>query len=348
MTPLSSQQQQLLFDYSFGLTSERETAQARELLSSNPQAEELYRSFQSTLAPLDTVELEACPHELTERLFSRLKETLPADASEEKLHDLLAAEQSAPRRIRIPLWRNWTEVAAAAATVLLFISVLFPAVGYMRQRHWQTRCGTQFASIYSGYQNYMADHDMRMPSMPISAGSPWWKVGYQGAENHSNTRQVWLVVQQGYVQPDKFLCPGRREEHPLSFDGFNVRNFNDFPSPAYIQFSVRIACPTSNARGMMQKMVLMADRNPLSEELPSDHSTSLKLQLCEALLKANSINHNDRGQNVLLYDGSVEFTRHRYASISEDDIYILRDMSCDTQLSGCELPSCDADIFLAP
>lgn len=348
MTPLSSQQKQLLFDYSLGLTSQCEAVEAERLLSSNPQASELYHVFQSTLAPLESVEAESCPDDLTDRLFARLAEAMPASLGRDRLEELLAAEQAGARRIRIPMWRNWTEVVATAAAVVLFVSVLFPAIGYMRQRYWQTQCGTQFANIYSGYRNYMADHDGLLPAVAITPGSPWWKVGYQGKENYSNTRQPWLLVQHRYVEPDQFLCPGRRDEHKLTFDGFNIQTFNDFPSRAYIQFSVRIACPNSVGRGLMQKMVLMADRNPLSERLPSDHNTSLRLQLCETLMNANSRNHNNRGQNILLYDGSVEFARGRRASISDDDIYILRDMSCGMELSGCEFPSSDSDIFLAP
>jgi hypothetical protein len=92
----------------------------------------------------------------------------------------------------------------------------------------------------------------------------------------------------------------------------------------------------------------VADRNPISESLPADLSQSLCLQLDERQLRANSANHRHRGQNSLLHDGSVEFTRKRRASISEDDIYALQGMSTGTELCGCERPAADTDIFLAP
>jgi len=150
------------------------------------------------------------------------------------------------------------------------------------------------------------------------------------------------------VDPSQFLCPGRPDGRRLSFDGFEVARFSDFPSRAYIQFSIVIPCPTSNDRDLMKKRVLLADRNPLSEGLPSDLSELLKLQLCERMMTSNSRNHRYRGQNVLLSDGSVEFTKVRHTSISDDDIYILRGMSCGTEIRGCEFPSTDLDIFLAP
>jgi len=347
MTRLTDQQKQLLFDYSLGLASDREVAEVEKLLSWNQEAIELHQTFQVALAPLDSVEWDSCPDELTERLFLRLAEVARQEPDVRRLEELLAAERSRSRTIKIPLWRNWSEVVTAAAAVFLFVSILFPSFGFVRQRYAQTHCGTHLAGVYEGFRNYMADHDGLAPAVAMTPGAPWWKVGYQGQENYSNTRQPWLLVKNGYVQPDRFLCPGRRELYGVNYDG-KVRSLSDFPSRIYIQYSIRIACPTSNDRDLRQKGVIMADRNPLAEGLPADLSGRLSLQLCEKLMTANSTNHRDRGQNALLNDGSVEFIKARHTSISDDDIYVLQDMSCDTEVSGCELPSCNTDIFLVP
>ncbi len=348
MTPLSDYQKQLLFDYSLGLTTERENDEAVALIAGSEEAVELYQSVQQALAPLDSVKPDPCPDDLTERLFSRLQRAAPAGAGGDRLGELPAAEQSTRRTIRVPLWRNWSEVVAAAAAIVLFVGILFPAVGSMRGRYWQTQCGSQLGQIYGGLRGYVSDHDGLLPAAAVTPGSPWWKVGYQGQENYSNTRQAWLLVRQGYVDPSRFLCSGRPEGRTLNFEGFKIQNFSDFPSRTYIHFSIRIPYQNSNDRDLTQKRVLMADRNPLSEELPSDLSALPRLQLGERVMTSNSRNHRNRGQNVLLYDGSVEFTRARRTSISDDDIYMLRGMSCGMELCGCEVPSSDMDIFLAP
>jgi hypothetical protein len=348
MMPLSDQQKQLLFDYSLGLASDREVAEAEKLFSRNEEAIELYRTFQQVLAPLDSMEMDPCPDDLTERLFLRLKEAARQGSDQNRLEELLAAERSRSRTIKIPLWRNWSEVVTAAAAVFLFVSLLFPSVGFMRQRYARTHCGAHLAGVYEGFCSYVSDHEGLLPSVAMTPGSPWWKVGYQGRENYSNTRRPWLLVKNSYVQPNQFLCPGRREPYGVSYDGFKVQNLSDFPSRIYMQYSVRIACPTSDDRDLRQKGVLMADRNPLSEGLPSDFSERLSLQLGETQMTGNSRNHRNRGQNALLYDGSVEFVKARHTSISEDDIYVVQGMSCGTEVSGCEVPSCSADIFLAP
>jgi len=52
MSSLTNEQKQLLFDYSLGMTSESESAEAQAVISSNPDAAEIYRSLKSVLAPL--------------------------------------------------------------------------------------------------------------------------------------------------------------------------------------------------------------------------------------------------------------------------------------------------------
>jgi len=351
MTPLQEQQKQLLFDYSLGLTSEHEAAEAEGLLASSREAVRFHRMLKRSLAPLDTLEVEPCPDELTNRLFARIAGLSQAGSGQDRLAELLAGEQSGLRTIKIPLWRNWSEVVTAAAAVVLFMSILFPAVGSMRQRYWRAGCGMRLSGIYDGLQNYVSDHDGLLPAVAMVPGSPWWKVGYQGKENHSNTRGPWLLVRGGYVDLNRFLCPGRQDEYPASSKRIAIQSFNDFPNRAFIHFSVRIGGPTSSERGLTQKRVLMADRNPLCESLPSEpsnHTASLCFQLCEKLMTSNSMNHRNRGQNALLYDGSVEFTRERHTSISEDDIYIVDGMSCGSEVRGCEFPASDTDIFVAP
>lgn len=348
MTTLTDRQRQLLFDYSLGLTTENETDEAESLIASNEEAGELYQSLQRTLAPLEKVELEPCPDDLTERLFARVREVSAEGAGKNRLEELLETERSEKHTIRVPVWRNWSEVVAAAAAVVLFVGILFPAVGRMRGRCQQTRCASNLSGIYNGLRSYASDHDGLLPAVAMRPGSPWWKVGDQGQENHSNTRRFWLLTKQGYVDPSRFFCAGRRGGRTLTFDGFKIQTFNDFPSSAYIHFSIRIPCPTSNERNSVCKGVLMADRNPLSEGLPSDLSTGLSIQLCEEVMTANSTNHKGRGQNALLHDGSVEFTKQRRVRSFDDDMYLLRSMSCGSEIRGDELPATDLDIFLAP
>ena len=348
MTPLTDEQKQLVFDYSFELTSEHQTAEAERLLATNREAAELHLSLKTALSPLESLEPELCPDELVEGTVQRLKEQAQTEFGPGRLEELLAAERSSGVTLRIPFLRNWGEVAAVAAVIVLILSGLFPAVGMMRQKQWQARCGQRLVGIYDGVSSYVADHDGVLPAVPVSQGSPWWKVGYQGRENHSNTRRAWLLVNKRYVKPSLFLCPARRAGRQVDVDSLDIDRYNDFPGRDYIHFSIRVRCPQATEPGLLQKRVLMADLNPLCERLPADHSSPPSIELCKELMSSNSRNHDSRGQNLLLYDGSVEFVRGRKSRLSDDDIYTIQDMSCGSRVQGREYPSCDADTFLAP
>jgi prepilin-type processing-associated H-X9-DG protein len=348
MTPLSDAQKQLLFDYSFGMTCEREAAEAEQLLSSSDEAAQLYDLLKSALSPLENVELEPCPDELAERTVLRLKEQARIARGQGQLDRLLAGEQARTLPLRVPFLRNWTEVAAMAAVLVLFMSVLLPAFGLARQKQWQSHCQSHFGGIYSGLADYVSDHDNQLPTVATAQGGPWWKVGTQGPESPSNTRRAWILVKDGYVPIDTFSCPARRDIAVPDLATLVVANFNDFPARSYIHFSVRIDGPQSSRPALGRKRVFLADLNPLSEQFPRDISASPSIELCDSLLKANSRNHRDRGQNILFCDGSVEFTKTRRTSVSDDDIYILRGMSCGCKVNGSERPASEDDTFVAP
>ncbi len=348
MTPLNSQQKQLLFDYSLGLTSEHENPEAKRLLASSREASGIHQAIRVALSPLDSLEPEICPDDLAERTIGRLQERAQATSGEDRLEELLATQSTGPSVVKVPFWRNWGDIAAVAAVVVLFVGVLLPTLGYARQKYWQSRCQAQLGGIHEGLANYVSDHDGQMPSAAMDPGSPWWKVGYQGAENHSNTRRAWQLVQQGYVPLERFVCAGRRESRNLRFDTVKIENYNDFPGRAYIHYSIRLGCPQSQNQGLTQRRVIFADLNPISEKLPATYTEPFRLRLSPDLMTSNSENHNRRGQNVLYCDGSVEFLRERHTSLSDDDFYTLAEMSDGCEVTGCEVPSCETDAFLVP
>ncbi|MHC4497467.1 MAG: hypothetical protein ACYSYM_16770, partial [Planctomycetota bacterium] len=67
MSPPTSEEKRLLFDYCMGLASPEQIVEAQALISSNPKAAEIHSKIKATLAPLDSIEPEACPDDLVER-----------------------------------------------------------------------------------------------------------------------------------------------------------------------------------------------------------------------------------------------------------------------------------------
>jgi prepilin-type processing-associated H-X9-DG protein len=345
MSPLNSDQKQLIFDYCLRLTSKQQTAEAESIISSNEQAAEIHSKIKATLEPLDSIESEPCPDSLANLTILRLNSL--ANSSQEKLQKLLASEQN--RKITPKSWlrAGFGRRLATAAVLMIAGSLLittFQAVsGYARYNSLKQQCQMQQSSIFQGLQNYISDHDGQPPAVATSAGDPWWKVGNQGEENHSNTRRVYILVKDGYVKPSDFVCKASKYGEELEMSPSQLRKFKDFPSRRYVTYSFQINCHRIQNGELSCRKVIMADLNPLFESLPEDFSKEFILHLNKKLLTVNSINHNRRGQNVLFGDGSVEFRKKRL--IGTDDIFTLQDTDV---YYGCELPSCVTDFFLAP
>ena len=343
MTALNDQQKQLVFDYCMGLTSEKETADAKSLISSNQEAAHIHSAFTAALSPLDSLESQSCPDSLVESTIWRLNNA--ARSSQLQLEQLLAAEQTRSVTTKKRFWPNFGQLIATAAVILLFASVLFPTLANLRQNAWQQQCQMQLGRMGQAIGNYASDHNGKLPAVATTAGAPWWKVGKKGDENHSNTRHMWLLVKGDYIKPDDFVCPGKRQGQAIQLDAEEAKNYNDFPARRYVTYSFRIMCDDSKKKNMAGQKVLMADLNPLFEKLPQSYAKPFKLKLDKKLLTLNSINHNRRGQNLLLYDGGVQFVKNRQIGILEDDIYTLQDTDI---YKGVEVPTCETDDFLAP
>jgi len=343
MTELNNQQKQLLFDYCLGLTPEEATAEAEQLIASNEQAAEIHSKLKIALSPLNSLESESCPDDLAEGTIWRLNNL--ARSSQLRLEQLLASEQARSITDKRRSWKNLGEMVATAAVIVFVAGAIIASLNLARQKSRQQVCLMQLRRIGQGINSYSDDHNGRLPAVTTAMGAPWWKVGYQGKENHSNTRHIWLLVKGKYVEPVNFVCPGRSQAKVLQLDPSQVQNYNDFPSRKYVTYSFRIRCKKSEEGSPGGKKVLIADLNPLFERLPDDYSEPFKLEPNIDLLILNSTNHNHRGQNVLFDDGSVEFLKARSIGVAEDDIFTLQDTDV---YQGVEVPSCETDAFLAP
>ncbi len=347
MSTLSDKQKQLLFDYSIGLTNEKENTEVEQLLSSHEDAVKIHSKLKPVLELLDNLETESCSDTLFEQTIMRLNKA--ATESQARLEELLANEESQTVNVKSPFLGPMSKVLAAAAAILFFAGVFITLTNFVRQNSWQHRCQSQLHNIFNALRTYASDHNNRYPSVLTASGQPWWKVGYQGKENYSNTRHIWLLVKGDYLDYDEFICPGNKQSGSITIKDSQIEKYNDFPTRRYITYSLRIKCLKPEESNISEQRVLIADLNPLFEKLfeklPEDYSRELNLEPDKKLLKLNSINHNRRGQNVLFSDGSVKFIKVRHANISEDDIFTLR----DTEIyHGVEVPSSNADVFLAP
>jgi prepilin-type processing-associated H-X9-DG protein len=338
MSSLYNEHKQLLFDYCIGLTTQEQSEKAKLLISSNEEASLLYSKMKAVFSPLESIAIEECPDDLVELTMLRIN-NLPGP--NRKLEELLTAEQNKKVPIKIGFLRNFSEIAAIAAAIIIITGILLPTFGYARQKYYQQQCAASFSDIFKGYHSYISDNDGRGPSVQRAKGSNWLK--------ESNTSHMYPLVVKDYVEPSKFICPCKRQNNWSAADKkrfkeylSNYRNYTDFPDRTYCTYSFPVMCQKEAGGRLSCRRVIMADSNPIFAQLPGN-SPSIVVELKQDQLQINSYNHNNRGQNILFGDGHVNFIRDR--QIGHDDIYTLQDTDV---YQGNETPSCSTDIFLAP
>jgi len=347
MDGLTNQQKELIFDYCLNLTTDEQSARAQELVFSNIAAAELHRQLKKTVEPLETLVDENCPDELADGTVFRL--TNLARSSQLQLEQLLRDESTKSVSSKSRFWRNLAEMAAIAAVVLFFAGVSVPTVNRVRQHARQVRCQANLSQIARATSRYASDHQGRMPSVAIKKGNPWWKIGSTNQNSYSNTRPLWLLVKNGYVQPEKFRCPGRKQDKLAKLTQEQIRDRSDFPSRSYVTYSFRLTTGRNVKVLPNGHKVLMADLNPVFESIYEkflkQDCNEFSLQIRREMLKANSRNHNGRGQNILFVNGSIGFKKTRKIGSFGDDIFTVKGRK---HYRGCELPTADNDVFLAP
>ncbi len=332
----------LVIDYFFGLCGEEEKQQVKKAINGDSECSRLYKGLKITVGQLDAMSNIKCPDVVVARMFEKINDK---HRTQKDLESLLKSEFGTKKRYNFAVISRFSRIAAVIAIVIGIGATYMPVTRQMRIVSLKNLCQRNLSNIGFGMSNYAGDNAGMLPSVGIAGGSPWWKVGSQKEADHSNTRNQWLLVRNGYADVNDFICPSR----PIISDGrlkmINVCDYQkDFPSKDFVNYSFRLVNGNPVQLAGMNRQIIAADSNPLFEESTMDKYTFFKtFKLDDQLRNARSINHYGNGQNVLFTDSSVKFTPDRM--MSGDDIYTIRGAE---SYSGIESPSDDDDVFLAP
>jgi len=363
MSQLNRREQELILDFYFHCGREDDISRGRDLIASNPEAAKLYARLEDTLSILDPIKYESCPDNLVDLTIARLKLAAAADQQKpSRLQKLLEQEQTnyhtAEDRIpsqednQTPVYKfhhRVGELLAAAAAIVLVLGILFPSAGFMRQHYYKVSCANNLRQIGQGFSTFANDNNDQMAASTLQAGSPWWKIGYQGSESHSNTRYPWQLVKGGYVKGNVFICRGNVGAESVQYDAAQISGLRDFPSRRNVTYSFILFCDKNTDIAQSSRKVIAGDLNPVFREIPDGKSIYAGLNEFEKILldrhlkQILSPSHQGKGQNILNCDGSVEWIRVRV--VNNDDIYTIEGID---EYTGTEMPNDFCDIFLVP
>jgi len=352
MDTLSKREQDILLDYYFECADQQEAETAKQLLQTHQGAMEFYNRLNHSLSALEHLDHKAhasCPDHLVETTLQKLYAHESSSSGSNGLEKLLQAESGKLVTTRTSFWRSMAETVAVAAAVVIFSGLFVPVTRSMRAHAWQAACESNLSRVAQGITQYAGDHQGMLPAVATKAGNPWWKVGSTQPENQSNTRHVWLLVKQGYVGPEVFVCQGGSGGKLIKLENAQIATMPDFPNRKYITYSFQLISDSNKALLPTSATAIMSDTNPIFEPCLKTPDCLLKNQLDPitlnaSMLKMNSSSHRSKGQNVMFSDGAVKFLSGRLVD-ENDDIFTAKGQ--DTY-KGTETASSEKDVFLVP
>jgi hypothetical protein len=341
---------QRLLDYHFQLDSPLQRRQTEELLARDETVQRLDESLRRVFLPLEGWRDEPVPEGLADQALKLIEQHKQAQNMAETTASIAAQRQKSRTvsygRVRWVLG-NLRDLITVAACVMLMIMFSRPVFRNARTISQRSNCASQMRQIGTAQAQYAADHQGFLPYQKPPPGAFWWQVAQEDSHSHSNTRNDFLLVKQGYLPLKVFICPGspHKPRVHITLTPEMLQKKYDFPCRKHISYSSRLRLEKVRLYwDNPSQMLIMADSNPLFARFDCKKNDEVNLSANPSLLQVNSPNHGGDGQNVLYCDGRTQFHTSRYLGSSMDDMYTIRDTP---RYSGRERPSGD-DVFTAP
>ncbi len=266
--------------------------------------------------------------DLTERTFARI--------ADETSDDVIPIGRGR-RRIRLG------DLVSIAALILIGASLILPIMGALREQRIQNVCQSNMLATALGLSGYATDNQDSLPMITAGFGSkPWWSVG--DPEN-SNSAHLYHLARSEYVRLQDLACAGNLRA-PTRIPDAQTRDWRQLDEVSY---AYRImGGPSHQAWQLGSRIVVIADRSPVV--LRSARGFAI-------IPSENSPNHDGRGQQVLLSDGSSLWLDTPEAP-GGDNIWLPRQIENVIRLiqgeravdglSGHEAPASGEDSFVGP
>lgn len=241
---------------------------------------------------------------------------------------------------------RFSDLIAIAAVLLVGTTILFPQLFSVRTMAEEIQCAQNMQRAGVGFSMFANEHDGQLPardlvsegrdSQPRVRTAQWWLVGNP---NSSHSANLFVLVRQDYVPLEALACPGNRravhdDDHTLDAD---------WQTPEQVSYSYQLFGDRPPRFSDQRVNILLADRSPVIQQ-------AMQGQIADAT--QNSLNHRERGQNILLPDLSVYFayTPELQTRSGRDNIWIPRSFEGNprqVRLTGSEQPAPN-DAFVGP
>lgn len=183
---------------------------------------------------------------------------------------------------RLPL----AEFLAIAAVILIAVGVGWPMMGQLRASSIDQTCQNNMRVLAQAFDAYAADYDNVLPTAMAGVGPASW----DQVRNIVNLRPM---VEYGYCDHGHLNCPGNHDHYSSSY------SYQWRPPAVVLHWNSGRA------------LVILGDRNPLIDATITGNPVPPNTM---------SVNHDGRGQNVLMSDGSIQWLTE--PKVGRDNIWL--------------------------
>lgn len=226
------------------------------------------------------------------------------------------------------------ELLAVLVIIGLLMATFVPYGMALRETSNRARCAKNLASIYDAFAFYASANGYNYPRTQFDPeqGGTWTAftgpddsnpfAGSTNVKPNDVTASLWLLVREGLVQPDAFVCTsaGSSPDRLTDTGGEPVvakrrGNFRDRSNLSYGYASPFSAVTDYRLNDTLPaRFALMADRAPREDDIRARPVVRFDAP-SKQLRSINSPNHDGDGQNVLYADGSVNFEVSPYTGV---------------------------------
>lgn len=232
--------------------------------------------------------------------------------------------------------RNFRDIAAVAAMIVLAIGVGVPSMLNMRHRAQRALCTEHLAGIGRGLQSYAMANQYNLPFAGWGANRTWRPSDDPALQVWPNRRHIYPLVRAERLPTRVFVCPATRG---LAMPQDRVDAYDDFIESNNVTYAYQNMAGVRPSLRDDPDIPILADDNPLFDNgWPLFDRLGLSNRAA-----ANSRAHGGAGQNILTIRGNVRWITNPTVGPRDDNIWTLEGVS---EYEGREGPRSPHDAHL--